>query len=514
MKFLTGDDTGLIKLIRVEAQKVERFGSRKKGDPVHRLCWAGPPSNREAAVAVAYESGDLELRDGVTGLVLSSAKTEPGVKCLQVASTGILAISSDGTATVVTNWGKETQSEGAQQGLEAEVKEYKLRGPIAHASVDPRRPSRFVFGGLENDVKIYDLEKEEVTWNAKNVREDYLCLRVPVKVSVLGWATEMCDKRSLILCGTTDGKIRVYDADSQRRPLFELQIGFGVGAGTGGYTGTMDDTKRPLNCGKVAKVRGDSWGFICGDTMGVLREYDLKNLHKTQPAQIPPGRKSHLKLACKELPFRRGYKNIMGSIRDVDVHCSGDALVAVGLGRFAYVFATKKKEMTSKVYLKQKLCCCLMSTEKREIPKDEQEDSEEEDITGDEALDEGYLEGGEEEDDFDGDEVVEGFSDDDEEGEEPAKQEKSVNGKNKKKRKAPAGELEEDAPAPAKAKGKKKRKTAAEELRVEPEDDAEEEKAAPKKKGKKKKTAVEEPEPEEPKVQEKIKKKKKGAKKA
>ncbi|CAE7258337.1 NSA1, partial [Symbiodinium pilosum] len=82
-----------------------------------------------------------------------------------------------------------------------------------------------------------------VVWTARNVREDSLCLRVPVKVSTLGWATTMCPARSLITCGTSDGKIRVYDANAQRRPLFELQVGYKVGAGAGGWTGVSDDTK-------------------------------------------------------------------------------------------------------------------------------------------------------------------------------------------------------------------------------------------------------------------------------
>ena len=56
------------------------------------------------------------------------------------------------------------------------------------------------------------------------------------------------------------------------RPLFELLVGYLVGTGTGGYSGTMDDTKRPQLCSKVAQVRGDDWALIIADTMGVIRE--------------------------------------------------------------------------------------------------------------------------------------------------------------------------------------------------------------------------------------------------
>lgn len=82
MKFLTGDDTGLLKLIRVEGKKIERVGERRRGEAIHRICWVGPADNPEAAVAIAYASGALELRS-LSGQPLSSAASAEGVKCLQ-----------------------------------------------------------------------------------------------------------------------------------------------------------------------------------------------------------------------------------------------------------------------------------------------------------------------------------------------------------------------------------------------------------------------------------------------
>lgn len=161
-----------------------------------------------------------------------------------MSTAGLLAVASDGTGSIVAEWG-------------AAPLQFQLQGPVAHAVVDPETSSRVAFGGLENDVKVYDLERKEVLWSAKNVRErpgridfpcevhhllfnfwlykyiiyiihlyiyisymsymfhirfiffiispccskhfrDSLCLRVPVKVTTLGWATKMCPKRSLI----------------------------------------------------------------------------------------------------------------------------------------------------------------------------------------------------------------------------------------------------------------------------------------------------------------------------
>merc|ERR1719203_40828 len=111
--------------------------------------------------------------------------------------------------------------------------------------------------------------------------------------------------------------------------------------------------------------------------MGHLREYDLRMLPNCKPASIPPGRKSHLKYAATQLPFRRGYKGIMGSIRALEVHQSGEALVAAGLGRFAYVFETRKRKMVSKVFMKQMITAVLVSGEERKGAAQSDDDASE-----------------------------------------------------------------------------------------------------------------------------------------
>jgi len=437
MKFLVGDDTGILKWVRVEAQKIERFGPQRRGDAADRLCFAGPCGNREERVVVAYASGVLELRDGTSGQIIAAAKGAPKVRRVEALGSGLLSVSMDGSAHVVEEWcgdncpraagGPERpgcrvtaghkghavvadEPPGIGKDDAPQARSFTLPGPVADARLDPCGSQRLAFGGNDNDLKLFDIEKGEVCWRAKNTKDNFLCLRIPNRISSLQWATPVAPSRSLLMTSTTDAKIRLYDASAQRRPLFEFQIGFGAGHGTGGYTGTTDDIARPIMCSALAQVRGKQWGFFVGNTVGVLREYDLRMLPDAKTAEIPPGRKSHLKWASRQLPFRRGYKGCMGSIRALEVHRSGDALVAAGLGRFAYVFETRKHTMVSKVYLKQKLCSVLISGEERQGGRDDDSDAE-----GSEGGEGGgrdappEVAGPQEED-----EIEEGFSDDDE----------------------------------------------------------------------------------------------------
>lgn len=453
MKFLTGDDTGICKWVRVETQKIERFGVQRQRDGVQRLCWAGPADDREARVVVGYESGCLEARKSADGSVLSSMNVSPEVKRLEAFDDRLLAVSACGSSAVVEGWcGDESPDD------DGTVHKFQLPAPITDAKLDPLMRGRLAFGGGENDAKLWDLAKGEVVWRAKNVREDHLCLRVPVKVASVQWATGCAPSRGLLITGSKDGKIRLYDVKAQRRPLFELQIGFQVGGGSGGYTGTADDMPRPMMCSAVTQVRGKDWSFFCGNTMGVLREYDLRNLPSCNAAEIPPGRKSHSKWAARQMPFKRGYKGITGSIRAMDVHATGETLVAVGLGRFAYVFETRKRRMVSKVYLKQKLCAVLMSSEERQAPKGDASDDEDEEAEADEAAE------GTEEPHIAEDKVIEGFSDDEGEGGGDDVVGQAPQKKKKRKRAAPdaaAHEGDEEPTAPKSRKKKIKKKAQA-----------------------------------------------------
>lgn len=430
MKFLTGDDTGILKWIKVEAQKVERFpGPRRRGDAAEKLLWLGPDSDRESRVAVAYASGTVEVRCVKDGSLLGSFKTSPGISCMQRLALNLLLVSQDGCAVILKNWfadefpeqhfkdDPDVTKENGEQSVEEKSAEtagddeergidrFVLPGPISSAELEPVPGSqRLAFGGGENDLKIYDIAEKKITWRAKNFPDSILQIQVPIKFASVHWATCVAPKRSLLVVCTLESQVRVYDADLQRRALFEMVVGFMGGETTGGHTGADDVVRRPIKCSRVARTHDGKCSLFIGNNLGVMREYNLETLADCVTCPYKHGLKKHKIYAHRNLRMKRGYRDMMGGVRDMSIHENGKTMVAVGLGRFAHVYSTGKKIETSKIYLKQKLCSVLLSEEIPTKPEKSDSDDDASDATG-LADDTGLAEG---KDDI----VQEGFSDD------------------------------------------------------------------------------------------------------
>ncbi|CDW52153.1 WD repeat containing protein 74 [Trichuris trichiura] len=83
----------------------------------------------------------------------------------------------------------------------------------------PHRQTVVATGGKENDLKVWDLESGgKPIFTARNVRCDYLSLRVPVWVRDIAFL----DENSISTC-TAYGQIRAYDIRSgRRRPVIDF----------------------------------------------------------------------------------------------------------------------------------------------------------------------------------------------------------------------------------------------------------------------------------------------------
>ncbi|XP_071657569.1 WD repeat-containing protein 74 isoform X2 [Patagioenas fasciata] len=172
----------------------------------------------------------------------------------------------------------------------------------------PQRPQRLGTGGRDNALKLWDLQRpQEPLFSAKNVRNDWLDLRVPV------W------DRDLAFLPHGD-KVVTCTAHRQRRPVLEAT--FGEGALSTLALGPTDTS------------------VIVGSARGEIGVIDLRK-----------GR------------LLRSLKGVAGGVRGLLCPPPDPPLVvSCGLDRFLRVHDLRGGALRSKVYLKSPLTCLLLSS--------------------------------------------------------------------------------------------------------------------------------------------------------
>lgn len=259
---------------------------------------------------------------------------EGPIKGIGVANSNLVTCVSSGLLRV---WAEDGSSQ-AETEVGADV--FRMR---QHA----RKVGLVATGGKENDLKLWDLENlEKPVFQAKNVRNDFLDLRVPV------WVTDMdfmADSEKVIAI-TGHHQVRIYDPSCrQRRPVVDFEF-----------------DEYPLTCLSLTP----------------------------RPEQVVVGN-SHGRVALLDVR-RKGmvhvFKGVAGSIRAVRCHPTLPLVASCGLDRFLRVHDLNTRLLQTKLYLKSRLNCLLMRTdfavEDEEENKDEEEAKVEDEVwEGMEAVD-------------------------------------------------------------------------------------------------------------------------------
>ncbi|TRZ07797.1 hypothetical protein HGM15179_019304, partial [Zosterops borbonicus] len=220
---------------------------------------------------------------------------------------------------LVRVWG-EDESEEPLQELQA--------GPgLCRMRQDPTRPHVLGTGGKENGLKVWDLHRpQEPLFRAKNVRNDWLDLRVPV------W-----DRDLQFLPGSQ--RVVTCTGHSQVRSR----------GSPGGHRGHL----------------GSLGSVVVGSARGDVALIDLRK-----------GR------------VLRALKGVSGGVRGLQCHPHLPLVASVGLDRFLRLHRLEDGRVQEKVYLKSRLTCLLLNThldwEAQEEPPAQKEVKDEE---GDELWD-------------------------------------------------------------------------------------------------------------------------------
>ncbi|XP_059566361.1 WD repeat-containing protein 74 isoform X2 [Myotis daubentonii] len=281
-----GTETGILKGVNLRRKQAANFtaaGQPRREEAVSALCWGA--------------GGETEILMGCADRTVRHFSIEEGRfrgqrHCPGGEGTFRGLAQADGTlitcvdSGVLRVWGddKETSSDP--------VLELRVGPGVCRMRQDPVRPHVVATGGKENALKVWDLQgSEEPVFRAKNVRNDWLDLRVPIWDQDIQFLPE---SRKLVTC-TGYHQVRVYDpASPQRRPVLEATYG-----------------EHPLTA-MTLTPGGNS--VIVGNTHGQLAEIDLRQ-----------GRL----LGC--------LKGLAGSVRGLQCHPSKPLLASCGLDRILRV---------------------------------------------------------------------------------------------------------------------------------------------------------------------------------
>ena len=172
-------------------------------------------------------------------------------------------------------------------------------------------------GGQKNDLKIWDMNNpQEPIFRAKNVRNDFLDLEVPV------WVTDMAflpDARRVVTC-TNYHQVRLYDPKQQRRPVADIEWG-----------------EHPL---KALTLHPNGYQVFVGNSCGDMALIDLRG---------------------KPYVMQK-YKGGAGSIRSIECHGTEPLVASCGLDRYLRVHDINTKQLLHKYYLKSRLNCLLFTS--------------------------------------------------------------------------------------------------------------------------------------------------------
>ncbi|KAJ3314276.1 WD repeat-containing protein 74 [Boothiomyces sp. JEL0838] len=327
MKFLTGDDNGLVKL--TNQKKTLVFGKTNRHQGVQYIAFIN-----DETIAIARSNGQLDIMN-TTGTILKSIQLFEKQKFvgLSVYKNIVITCSDHGQVDYTP-----VDTEGKKPLFDYEMKEKKINlgiNDLCCFKVHPNLPHLFATGGKERELSIWDYnsEKTEPVWKAKNVKNNKLDMRVGVWVTDINFIEVKDEKengndfQAKILISTGYSHIRIYDPKVQKRPVKEYHF-----------------PDLPIyHC-----IAGESKVYF-SDTVGNLTCIDYNNGQMLGK-----------------------YKGIAGAVGAMALY--EDKLIVVGNDRWLRVFETSgKRGELEKVYLKQRLTCVLVYDDPvQEAPKEDE----------------------------------------------------------------------------------------------------------------------------------------------
>ncbi|XP_033762511.1 WD repeat-containing protein 74-like [Pecten maximus] len=298
-----GSEIGLLKGVSLPKSKWENINSlegAKKENEITTLCWG---NDNQTEICLGLKCQKVRTYDTIS----KEFSDETDFHVDDGRLRGLLKIDNNfvtASSTGVVRLWKDVE----------DFTEIQAGKDLYCMTNNPVTPNVLATGGKENELKIWNLEEpEKPTFQTKNVKNDWLNLRVPVWVI----QTRFLPQSEKLVTTTGHHQIRVYDPKAQRRPVLDF---------------TYDEY--PITA-------LSTWGsqdnqVLVGNTQGQMALIDLRKRAMVQQ-----------------------YKGFAGGIRCIQCHESLPLVASCGLDRYLRVHDLETRELLHKVYLKSKLNCLL-----------------------------------------------------------------------------------------------------------------------------------------------------------
>lgn len=323
LHLVTGDENGLIKRTGFgphAAKNSETWTKRQARElEITSMVWKN--SATETELLLARRDGAVEVWDA------QRHESSHQFRASGVAPVGVAFSKSTDSIVCCSNRGVVDIWSGTSQQDEASETPHKTftiptpaASEVLQMRLSPVQEHIFATGGKESPLKLFDINTQQRTFQAKNVPFSYLKLRVPIYIRDLQFVRSSpaaCAGNTFEVVTVSSHKhVRLYDTRAQRRCVRSVEFG--------------DNALRSV-C-----VTPDQKSIIVADVVGRMTRLSMADFRQISV-----------------------FKGAGGSVRSLTCHDELPLVASVGLDRCVRVHHLESRRIMQRTYLRSRLNCVL-----------------------------------------------------------------------------------------------------------------------------------------------------------
>lgn len=216
--------------------------------------------------------------------------------------------------------------------------QFQVNGAVENGAI---HGSSLAVGGKDHNLRIWNLETNELVFRPKNVPHDEISMPVPIWMTDVKWTSD----EHVLFASTAFNQIRVFDT-REAKPVKTVELA--------AQAKQADRLNHHINCMEILPSGGD-WDADCavvGDTLGSISLVDVLNMGRSLGV----------------------FKGPNASVRSLCINAAEGVLASGGLDRYIHLFDLATRKKIARCYVKQKVTAiCFDQTTHSEQEEEEDE---------------------------------------------------------------------------------------------------------------------------------------------